>query len=100
MRHLVSRALFAHWNDRRGTRALPERTEIDPTAILAFLGDTFILEAAPGEDPRFRVAGARVCALFGRELKNESFITFWGAGHQARMRRLLATVGEEEIGII
>ena len=100
MRHSVSRALFAHWNEQRGTRPLPERTDIEPTAIRAALGDIFILGAEPGEDPRFRVAGTRVCALFGRELKAEGFIALWDAGHQARMRRLLTTVGEEELGVV
>jgi hypothetical protein len=100
MKHSASRELFAHWNDRRGLRALPERSEIEPSAIRVALGDTFILGAEPGEDPRFRLAGTRVCALFGRELKDETFTALWDAGHQAAMRRLLVTVTEEEIGVV
>jgi hypothetical protein len=100
MKHAASRALFAHWNERRGVRALPERGDIEPAAIRAALGDTFILGAEPGEDLRFRLAGTRVCALFGRELKDEFFAALWDAGHQAAMRRLLATVGEEEVGVV
>jgi hypothetical protein len=100
MRHSASRALLAHWNERRGTRPLPERGDIEPAAIRAALGDIFILAADPGEDLRFRVAGTRVCALFGRELKGEGFIALWDAGHQAAIQRLLATVGEEEIGVV
>jgi len=100
MKHAASRGLFAHWNERRGLRALPERGDIEPAAIRAALGDTFILGAEPGEDLRFRLAGTRVCALFGRELKDETFTALWDAGHQAAMRRLLATVGEEEVGVV
>jgi hypothetical protein len=100
MKHAASRKLFGHWNERRGLRALPERGDIEPAAIRAELGDTFILGAEPGEDLRFRLAGTRVCALFGRELKDETFTALWDAGHQAAMRRLLATVGEEEIGVV
>jgi hypothetical protein len=100
MRHSASRALFAHWNERRGTRPLPERDDIEPAAIRAALGDIFILGVDPGEDLRFRVAGTRVCALFGRELKGEGFIALWNAGHQSAMQRLLAIVGEEEIGVL
>src|SRR5215470_9638016 len=100
MRHSASRALFAHWNERRGTRAVPERGDIEPAAIRAELGDIFILGVDPGEDLRFRVAGTRVCALFGRELKGEGFIALWDAGHQSSMQRLLAIVGEEEIGVV
>jgi len=100
MRHSASRALFAHWNERRGTRPVPERDDIEPAAIRAALGDIFILGVDPGEDLRFRVAGSRVCALFGRELKGEGFIALWNAGHQSAMQRLLAIVGEEEIGVV
>jgi hypothetical protein len=100
MKHSASRELFAHWNERRGLRALPERSEIEPSAIRLALGDTFILGAEPGEDPRFRLAGTRVCALFGRELKDETFAALWDTGHQAAMRRLLVTVTEEEIGVV
>jgi hypothetical protein len=100
MKHPTSRQLFAHWNERRGVRALPERGDIEPAAIRAALGDTFILGAEAGEDLRFRLAGTRMCALFGRELKDQDFTALWDAGHQAAMRRLLATVGEEEIGVV
>jgi len=100
MKHAASRELFAHWNDRRGLRALPERGDIEPAAIRAALGDTFIIGAEPGEELRFRLAGTRVCALFGRELRDETFAALWDAGHQAAMRRLLTTVGEEEIGVV
>jgi hypothetical protein len=100
MKHSASRDLFAHWNERRGARALPERGEIEPAAIRAALGDTFILGAEPAEDLRFRLAGTRVCALFGRELKDEPFTALWDAGHHMAIRRLLAAVGGDEIGAV
>lgn len=100
MKHSASRDLFAHWNERRGTRALPERGDIEPAAIRTCLGDTFILGAEQGGDLRFRLAGTRVCALFGRELKDESFAAVWESGHQAAVRHLLGVVGEDEIAVV
>jgi hypothetical protein len=100
MKHSASRDLFAHWNERRGARALPERGDIEPAAIRACLGDTFILGAEHGSDLRFRLAGTRVCALFGRELKDESFAALWESGHQAAMRHLLSVVGVDEIAVV
>ena len=100
MKHSASRALFAHWNDRRGARAVPERGDIEPAAIRACLGDTFILGAEPGSDLRFRLAGTRVCALFGRELKDETFTALWDAGHQPATSRLLTVVSEDEIAVV
>jgi hypothetical protein len=100
MKHSSSRELFAHWNDRRGARALPERGEIEPAVIRKSLGDTFILGTESDGDLRFRLAGTRVCALFGRELKDEAFAVLFEAAHQSLMRRLLAIIGEEEIGVV
>jgi hypothetical protein len=100
MKHSSSRELFAHWNDRRGARALPERGDIEPAVIRKSLGDTFILGSEPAADLRFRLAGTRMCALFGRELKDEAFAALWEAEHQSLVCRLLAIVGEEEIGVI
>jgi hypothetical protein len=100
MKHASSRELFAHWNDRRGGRPLPERGDIEPAVIRKALGDTFILGTETADDLRFRLAGTRVCALFGRELKDDIFAALFEAAHQSMMRRLLAIVGEEEIGVI
>ncbi|HXW24098.1 MAG TPA: PAS domain-containing protein [Xanthobacteraceae bacterium] len=100
MKHSSSRELFAHWNERRGARALPERGDIEPAAIRKSLGDTFILGTESAGDLRFRLAGTRVCALFGRELKDEAFAALWQSEHQSLMRRLIAIVAEEEIGVV
>jgi hypothetical protein len=72
MRHFASRQLFAHWNEQRGVRAVPERGDIEPGAMRNCAGDIFIVGFDAGEVPRFRLAGTRVCALFGRELKDET----------------------------
>jgi hypothetical protein len=104
MKHSSSRELYAHWNERRGARSLPERRDIEPAVIRRSLGDTFILGsesgAESGADLRFRLAGTRVCALFGRELKDEAFATLWQDAHQSAIRRLLAIVGEEAVGVV
>ena len=46
---------------------MPERDDIDPAAIRRILADSFVLAVEPGQHPRFRVAGTRICELFGRE---------------------------------
>jgi hypothetical protein len=77
MRQQISRELYSYWNVMRGARAAPERTRLDPGAIRPILADTFLLEVdSDGEFP-FRVAGARVNALWRRELKETSFIDLW-----------------------
>jgi len=66
MKHASSRELFMHWQDRRRARIAPERAEIEPGAIRKALADVFLLGAEADAEPRFRLAGTRVCALFGQ----------------------------------
>ena len=76
MKHAASRELYAYWEGKRGSRPAPERAEIDPGAIRGALGDTFILALDRGAGHPLRLAGTRVCALFGREIKaNRSSIS-------------------------
>jgi hypothetical protein len=70
--------LFAYWNRARAGKLAPDRADIDPGAIRRALGDTFILAFERPNGHRFRLAGTRVCALFGQELKGQSFLTLWG----------------------
>ena len=52
------------------------------------------------ENHLFRIAGTRLCALFGRELKAESFIKLWQRSGQNAIRELMAVVMEEKVGIV
>lgn len=99
MKHPSNRDLFAYWNEQRGMRLAPERSDIEPSAIRHVLGDTFVL-AADGTSLPFRLAGTRLCALFGRELKGESFIKLWQRSAQVGMRELIAVVTEEKVGVV
>ena len=83
MKHAASQELYAYWEERRGTRPAPERAEIEPGAIRQVLSDAFILALDDRAGHPFRLAGTRVCALFGRELKGERFIGLWARGEPA-----------------
>jgi hypothetical protein len=98
MKHPSNRELFDYWNKRRGARRAPERADIEPSGIRNILGDTFVLEAKDGH--RFRIAGTRLCALFGRELKAESFVELWQQPWQFAVRELIAVVVDEQVGIV
>ena len=100
MKHAASRELYAYWEERRGQRLAPERTDIEPGAIRAALSDTFILELDAAGSHSFRLAGTRVCALFGRELKGESFIDLWAHGSRGAITDLLAVSTDESVGTV
>ena len=80
MKHPSTRELFDYWNARRGRRLAPERDDIEPGHIRRVLADTFIFAFDEGKGHPFRLAGTRVCALFGRELKGEAFMRSVGGG--------------------
>jgi hypothetical protein len=100
MKHPSNRELFDYWNERRGERLAPERADIEPSAIRKVLGDTFVLEAGLGGNHVFRIAGTRLCALFGRELKGESFVRLWQRAGQTSIRELISVVMEEKVGVV
>ncbi|HEY6259656.1 MAG TPA: PAS domain-containing protein [Xanthobacteraceae bacterium] len=100
MKHASTRELYDYWNKRRGTRAAPERNEIEPGAIRRVLADTFMLTFDPRSGHPFRIAGTRVCAAFGRELKGVAFTDIWAAASRDPIRDVLATVATESLGVV
>jgi hypothetical protein len=100
MKHPSTRELFEYWNARRGSRPAPERGEIEPGAIRRVLADTFILAVDPPGGHPFRLAGTRLCAAFGRELKGVPFTELWSAGSQKPIRDIMEIVASESLGVI
>ena len=73
MKHPSSSAYFAYWNEKRAGARAPDRSELEPGAVRDLLGDIFVLSYDPDGGYPFRVAGTRVCALTGSDLKGQSF---------------------------
>ena len=100
MKHPSNNDLFAYWNKQRGERLAPSRADIEPTDIRHVLGDAFVLSAEHSGNHCFRLAGTRLCALFSRELKGESFSPLWHKSAQTAIRELLHVVMEEKVGVV
>jgi hypothetical protein len=100
MKHAASRDLYAYWEALRGRRAAPQRAEIEPAAIRHVLSETFIVTLDRSTGYPFRLAGTRVCALFGRELKGESFLGLWDEASRKSVRELLNLLTSETIGTV
>src|SRR5436309_8273565 len=73
MKHPSSREFFSYWDAKRGHARAPDRSEIEPSAVRELLGDIFVLSYDSDAGFPFRVAGTRVCALLGCDLKDLSF---------------------------
>ncbi|MFE1598511.1 PAS domain-containing protein [Methylobacterium sp. ID0610] len=101
MKHPTSALLHAYWNGLRGARAAPERGEIEPGEIRHILADSLILEVEPSQrEATVRLAGTRICALFGAELRGRGFAGLWGEGPAADPWRLIEVVVQETVGIV
>jgi hypothetical protein len=97
MKHPSAREFFAYWDGKRGAAKAPDRSDIEPNAVRGLLGDIFILSCEADAGYPFRVAGTRVCALFGRDLKDSSFSALFDRGSRREIEDILTVVAEETL---
>jgi hypothetical protein len=101
MRHAGSQKLYEYWNALRAGRPAPERSEIEPSDIRAILGDTFILEVSMQfRTVSFRLAGTRLCAAHGRELKGLGFLALWSEDDNYEIARAIAKVYRDNAPVL
>ena len=100
MKHPASREFFAYWDGKRGDARAPDRSDIEPAALRERLGDIFVLSCEQETGYPFRVAGTRVCALFGRDVKDQSFLDLFAAASRPEIEEITAVVTEETLPAI
>ena len=100
MKHPSNREFFAYWDDKRGDGRAPDRTDIEPGAVRGLLGDTFVLSCDAGAGYPFRVAGTRVCALLGTDLKDKSFAALFDTASRRDIEEIIAVVAEETLAAV
>ena len=101
MKHRSTIAIFSEWQrlarTERGSFCAPMRERIEPRKLGRHLSDLFFLEADTHGDLSFRLAGTRICTLFGRELKNTQFLSLWSERDRAALRETAQNVSSLEI---
>jgi hypothetical protein len=100
MKHPSSREFFTYWDEKRGAARAPDRSEIEPGAVRELLGDIFVLSYDAAAGHPFRVAGTRVCALVGRDLKDRSFSALFAADARREIEDIIAVVAEEMLAAV
>ena len=100
MKHPSSREFFAYWDDKRAGARAPDRSEIEPGAVRGLLGDIFVLSYDTTAGHPFRVAGTRVCALLGRDLKDQSFSALFAPEGRREIDDIIAVVAEEMLAAV
>lgn len=89
--------IFDYWNALRGEQDAPLKSQIEPGAIRHLLSSLFILEAEADRHIRFRLAGTKICDLFGRDLSGERFSILWARGQHEDIERTAAGVMDHAI---
>jgi hypothetical protein len=100
MKHPSSREFYAYWDRMRGTAPAPDRSDIEPSAVRELLGDIFVLSYDAEAGYPFRVAGTRVCALLGRDVKDQSFSGLFTTEARREIEEMIAVVAEETLPVI
>jgi hypothetical protein len=100
MKHPSSREFFAYWDEKRDGARAPDRSEIEPGAVRELLGDIFVLSYDTVAGHPFRVAGTRVCALLGRDVKDQSFSALFAPEGRREIDDIIAVVAEEMLAAV
>jgi hypothetical protein len=100
MKHPSSREFYAYWDHKRGDARAPDRSEIEPGAVRELLGDIFVLSYDAASGHPFRVAGTRVCALLGCDLKERSFSTLFAPEARREIDDIITVVSEEMLAAV
>jgi hypothetical protein len=100
MKHPSNQEFFAYWDAKRAGARAPDRSEIEPAAVRNLLGDIFVLSSDSAAGYPFRVAGTRLCALLGRDLKDRSFSALFVESGRREIDDIITVVTEEMLAAV
>src|SRR4051812_26495294 len=100
MKHRSNQQFFAYWDQKRGEARAPDRSDLKPDDVRDLLGDVFVLACDEADRYPFRVAGTRLCALFGRDLEDKSFPELFDMTGRREMKDIVTAVTEEMLAAV
>ncbi|MGB9115430.1 PAS domain-containing protein [Bradyrhizobium sp.] len=100
MKHPSNREFFAYWDEKRAGARAPDRSEIEPEAVRELLGDIFVLSYDSAAGFPFRVAGTRLSALLGRDLRDQSFLQLFVQDGRREIEDIITVVTEEMLAAV
>ncbi len=99
MIHRELRALYSYWEQLRGDRVCPERTEVDPRDIDSDARHLFVLEDLGQGNIRFRLAGSGLLDAFGFDLRGMSArAVMEGRSRESFVAMISETIAEPGVG--
>jgi hypothetical protein len=92
MKQRTLQILYAYWDGLRAGRLAPQRLEVDPSRVGAILPEILLLERVDAATYCYRLAGTRLCEIFGSELRGTNMLDGWApADRTALAQDLTAT---------
>lgn len=100
MKHPATREVYEYWNRQRAGAAAPERSAFDPAAIRHLIGDMFVIGCDEPSRLALRVAGTRICAMLGRDVKGEDFCGLFARASRRKVEDFVAIATEESLATL
>ncbi|MBO0765768.1 MAG: PAS domain-containing protein, partial [Hyphomicrobiaceae bacterium] len=95
MKQRTLQILYAYWDGLRAGRIAPLRLEVDPSRIGSILPEIFLLERLDATTYCYRLAGTRLCEIFGSELRGTNLLDGWTTADRAELERALTRTCDE-----
>lgn len=100
MRHKETIEVYAYWNEIRGKREAPLRSEVSAAALGSLLPSIMLLEERKDSEITFRLAGTRICSLRCRELKGRRFESLFRDEDAAALEKILRSVARDRALVV
>lgn len=91
--------LFMYWNRIRGDLLAPPRSKVEPSDIRTVLPYTFILQNSETNKVAFRLAGTRLCALLGGEIRHKPFDLMFHERDHALIAKLVESCRRDKLAV-
>jgi hypothetical protein len=85
----------AHWEDIRGRRLVPARSEVEPRALQGTLAHVFVLERISTGLGRFRIAGSHLNNLMGTEVRGLPVSAIFEPGSREKLADAMQAVFDD-----
>lgn len=100
MKHPSTRELYTYWDKQRDGAPAPDRSALEPGPIRHLIGDTFVIGCDQATRFPLRVAGTRVCALAGRDLKGQDFLSLFAQASRRQIEDFVSIATEESLATV
>lgn len=100
MKHPATREFYEYWDLQRNDSPAPERAALEPGPVRHLIGDMFVVGCDQSRRFPLRVAGTRICAMIGRDLKGEDFLGLFARASRRQVEDFLSIATDESLATV